>query len=199
MRSIVAATDGSDPGRHAVDLAAELAEKFDADLTLVPCCRAPQDNARRKPYDRSGICHRVAALPALRLARGAWQLGPRRCWHVHRRQAEANEIMLRVLGEGLLDKAKQRAQEKGAERVETVLQENSSAADMILRDRQGKEGRHDRDRQPRARRPFRRTPGQRLAEGRLRRRSRRGDGEIVWGASDFRLGIEPDRNPVHIG
>ncbi len=132
MRRIVAATDGSDPGRHAVDLAAELAEKFDADLTLVHVAEP-----RKITPDES---HMIEAEYATELQRyphfasqeelGSWDRAG--VGMFIRRQAEASEIMLRVLGEGLLDKAKQRAREKGVERVETVLQESSSPADMIL-------------------------------------------------------------------
>lgn len=131
MKTILVAIDGSDHSNRAVDLATDIAVKYDAKLVLVhavdsrPLSDAERRLAETEYADR--IEPRIAAGGVVdSRATGPGGVGP-----IFKQHAETGLIIRTALGEGLLDAASRDAKENGVADVETIL-ENGDAADVIL-------------------------------------------------------------------
>ncbi len=113
MRYIVAATDGSDIADRAIDFAADLATKFTADAVLLHVI-----SASTLASTGTGPAHPAGDLRAdLRV--------PRRV-----ENTSLSEV-LRDTANDILDKAKRRAEARGARRVDTEVRVGEPA-EMIL-------------------------------------------------------------------
>lgn len=113
MRCIVAATDGSDIADRAVDFAADLAEKFGADVVLL---------------------HVIAASTVASTGTGvAYPAGDLRADLRVPRRVETTSLPagLTDAANDVADKAKGRAEARGARRVDTEIR-MGDAAEMIL-------------------------------------------------------------------
>ncbi|MGI9412228.1 MAG: universal stress protein [Hyphomicrobiales bacterium] len=132
MHTIIAATDGSDHGRRAVDMASDLAAKFDANLILMHVAEPRKVTPQESQMVEAEYATELHQYPHLASEEqlGSWDRAG--IGMFIRRQTEASEIMLRVIGQGLLNKAKARAAEKGVAHVEAVLRENATPAEAIL-------------------------------------------------------------------
>lgn len=131
MKTILVAVDGSDHSNRAVELAADIAIKYDAKLVLVHAVdsRPLTDSERRlaeAEYADRIEPRMVASDIVDSRATGPGGVGP-----IFKRYAETGLIIRTALGEGLLDGASRNAKEKGVTSVETIL-ENGEAADVIL-------------------------------------------------------------------
>ncbi len=131
FKSILAATDGSDHGSLAVAFAADLAEKYDAALTLLNVV----DNRDLTPDERHLAEIEYADLLRRRVPGARFEslpgAGLRGVRPVISETAGISASIHETLAEGLLKKAARRAKQKGAKRVETRV-EFGAAAPAIL-------------------------------------------------------------------
>jgi len=131
VKTILVAVDGSDHSNRAVELAADIAVKYDAKLVLVHAIdsRPLTDGERRlaeaEYADRIGTRMADSGIVDSR-ATGPGGVGP-----IFKQYAETGLVIRTALGEGLLDGASQDARERGVTNVETLL-ENGEAADVVL-------------------------------------------------------------------
>ncbi len=131
MKTILVAIDGSDHSNRAVELAADIAVKYDAKLVLVHAIdtRPLSDSERRlaEAEYAERIGKRLTGLEFVdSRAMGPGGVGP-----VLHQMAESDLIVRTALGEGMLDAARADAKAKGAGDVEIVM-ENGEAAQVIL-------------------------------------------------------------------
>lgn len=131
MKTILVAVDGSDHAHRAVELAADIATKYDAKLLLLhvvdnrPLTEAEKRLAQAEFSDviqKRTMTSDVADIRAL---------GSRGVDPVFQHHAETGLILRTALGEGILDGAAREAADKGAGDVEKIL-ENGDPADTIL-------------------------------------------------------------------
>jgi nucleotide-binding universal stress UspA family protein len=131
FKSILAATDGSDHGSLAVELAADLAEKYDAALTLLNVV----DNRDLTPHERHLAKIEYAELLRRRVPGARFEdlpgAGLRGFRPVINETAGVSASIRETLAEGILEQATRRAKLKGANRVETRV-EFGDAAPVIL-------------------------------------------------------------------
>jgi nucleotide-binding universal stress UspA family protein len=131
FKTILAATDGSDHGSLAVELAADLAEKYDATLTLLNVV----DNRDLTPNERHLAEIEYAELLRRRVPGARFEnlpgAGLRGFRPVIIESAGVSASIRQTLGEGVLEQAARRAKLKGAKQVETRA-EFGDAAPVIL-------------------------------------------------------------------
>lgn len=114
IKHILAATDASDSARKAVDLAAEIAAKFDAELTIVHVLvhgRRAQE-MRRMAEAEHLISRARPALNDIRNVPGT--MGE--IFHAERSTQEMDRIAA-AIGEVIVEHAEERARELGAAKV----------------------------------------------------------------------------------
>lgn len=131
MKTILVAIDGSDHSNRALELAADIAVKYDAKLVLVHAVdsRPLSDSERRLAEAEYG--NRIEARMAAGGVVDSRATGPGGIGPIFKQHAETGLIIRTALAEGLLDAASRDATEKGVTDVETILN-NGEAADVIL-------------------------------------------------------------------
>ncbi len=131
MKTILVAVDGSDHSHRAVDLATDIAVKYDAKLVLLHAIdsRPLSDSERR--LAEAEYANRIEPRLMASDAMDVRALGPRGVEPIFNHHAETGLIIRTALGEGLLDTASRDAKANGVKEVETRL-ENGDAAQTIL-------------------------------------------------------------------
>lgn len=131
MKTILVAVDGSDHSNRAVELAADIAVKYDAKLVLLHAIdsRPLSDGERR--LAEAEYANRIEPRAAASGIVDSRATGPGGIGPIFKQYAETGLIIRTALGEGLLDAANRDAKERGVSDVETIL-ENGEAADVIL-------------------------------------------------------------------
>lgn len=129
MKTILVAIDGSDHAQRALDLAADIAGKYDGRLILLHVMDARSaSNAERHmadvefadrlaSYGLSGDDDRVAGVSGIPT--------------FLRTHVDRDAIIKKVIGEGVLHRARTHATELGARNVETVLATGDPARTIV--------------------------------------------------------------------
>ena len=130
MRVILVATDGSEPSQHAVEMAASIAEKFDAQLVIVSSLQfhelTPDEISLAENEFRDQLREYMTLTePEITLA-GDMTVGRQLS-----RQASLSRAIHKLLGERLLKSAETCAKSQGAKRVKSVLVEGEPATAII--------------------------------------------------------------------
>ncbi len=127
MKHILVAVDGSDHARRAVDLAADIAQKYDAGLVLVHVLddRPLSADARHlADVEFAELLPEVS--PEMPDARSGGRLGE----FLEAHDARVASIK-KLLGERILADASQRAHEHGAKSVKTILGRGDPATAIL--------------------------------------------------------------------
>jgi nucleotide-binding universal stress UspA family protein len=120
FKTILAATDGSDHAIKAVDLASDLAGKYDADLVILHVIvpgevpEALRELARVEYRVAAGrpASPEAAAVPASMAGLGASEDRAREAWQVHH-----------IVGRRIVEDAERAAKQKGVRRVRGLIEE----------------------------------------------------------------------------
>jgi len=126
VKHILVAVDGSDHAQRAIDLASDIAQKYDAELVLVHVIddRPLSESARRlaeiefgeKVNPREGMV--VDPVVGARYA----ALG-----QLEEQETHTTTSIKRLLGQRILENAKNQAKEHGARHVATVIEDGDPA------------------------------------------------------------------------
>lgn len=131
MKKILVAVDGSDHSQRAIELAADIAAKYDAKLLFVNVIdkRSLNDAERRLAESEfsAEIRRRIADSDWTDVDPGGRKgIEPTIARHI-----EISNLIRMTIGEGILEAAKREAQVKGVKVVEAILG-NGDPADVIL-------------------------------------------------------------------
>jgi len=132
MERILVALDGSEHAEKALDLASDLAGKYDAELVLLHVLSdRPLSDAERHMAEVEYLDQVVGSgdLSSVLLARGDPRVVAQR---VLERYGPLTRRLREATGTRLLDQSRQRAHERGARKVQTML-EDGDPASAILR------------------------------------------------------------------
>lgn len=131
MKTILVAVDGSDHAQRAVELASDIAAKYDAKLLMLHAIddRPLSDDERR--LAQAEYSNRIERKMMGSDAMDVRSMGPRGVDPIFKHHAETGLIIRTALGEGLLETASRDAESKGVNDVETIL-ENGDPASVIL-------------------------------------------------------------------
>lgn len=130
MKKILVATDGSDHAERAVQLAADIAGKYDSELVLVNVndghtLSEAESHLAEVEYGEE-IRRRVGKR--MEEVRGFGKLGMQ---GVMRQDTDLAPAIREVLGEQILERAKEAAKATGVENVRTVLKEGDPGEKII--------------------------------------------------------------------
>lgn len=131
MKNILVAVDGSDHAKRAVELAADIAVKYDAKLVLVHAIDNRPLSDGEKRLAEAEYSDRIETRMASSGIVDSRATGPGGIGPIFKHYAETGLIIRTALGEGLLDAASRDAKDKGVTDVETIL-ENGEPASVIL-------------------------------------------------------------------
>lgn len=131
MKTILVAVDGSDHSHRAVELAADIAVRYDAKLVLVHAVDARPLSDGERRLAEAEYANRIEPRMAAGGIVDSRATGPGGVGPIFRQHAETGLIIRTALGEGLLEAASRDAKEKGVTDVDTILN-NGEAADVIL-------------------------------------------------------------------
>lgn len=129
MKNILVATDGSQPARKAVDFAADLARRFDAQLTVTHVATPNRISAE----DR----HLIETEYAADLAQRMKGLRPAATSDLEEftpstsLQEQTTAVIHDLLGERLLESVEVTAREQGVSRVSCVLRHGEPAREIL--------------------------------------------------------------------
>ncbi len=127
FKSILVATDGSDPATKALEIGADLAQKYDADLAIVHVITpGPVPEELKHFAEVEHVAEKENDIvPETALAK-APVVTPLK-------EAEFEAKVKWAVGERLLEAAARRARAKGAPRVRTFLAEGEPAEEILSR------------------------------------------------------------------
>ena len=127
FKSILVATDGSDPATKALEIAADLAQKYDADLAIVHVVTpGPVPEQLKHFAEVEHVAEKETEIvPETALAK-APVIGPLK-------EAEFEAKVKWSVGERLLEAADRQARSKGAPRIKTFLAEGDPAEQILAR------------------------------------------------------------------
>lgn len=129
MRHIVAGTDGSRGAERAIEVAAELAAKADADLLIVHVATLnPLSERERELAVHEHATEILGRLPELSADEPA---GPPIFPDLLSREAIVSETVRTVLGEDVLARAETAARASGARKVHTLLAHGDPARTLL--------------------------------------------------------------------
>lgn len=127
VKTILAATDGSDHASKAVGLAADLAEKYGARLVLLHVLL--QEPVPEEMLRWAEVEHLVEEPEPP--AAGPMATGYGRFAALGRGRGVPSGRVLAAVGEAVLEHAKRLAQDKGAGRVETMMEPGDAAGTIL--------------------------------------------------------------------
>lgn len=130
MKHILVAVDGSDHARRALDLASDIAQKYDAGLVLVHVVGSEplSDDVRHLADVEFGalLPKTAPSLPQMRIADRVGGVGE----FLADQDARVAAIK-KLLGERILESAGERARERGVKDVKTVLRQGDPASAIL--------------------------------------------------------------------
>ena len=132
MKKILLAVDGSEHSQRAVELAADIATKYEAKLLILNVIdKSPLNDAERRLAETefSGKMGRlIADIDRINIDPG----GRKGIEPIFARHIEISNLIRTKIGEGILGAAERDAQIKGVKEVE-LIQGNGDPADVILK------------------------------------------------------------------
>ncbi len=131
VKTILVAIDGSDHANRAVELAADIAAKYEAKLLLLHVVDNRPLSDDEKRLAEAEYANRIESRAMASDVMNVRSLGPRGVNPIFEHHAETGLIIRTALGEGMLDAARRDAADKGVSEVETIL-ENGDPAKAIL-------------------------------------------------------------------
>jgi len=123
MKKILVATDGSDHAVRAVELASDLAGKYDAELIILHVTSSRPLSVAERHMAEVEFAEQVGQYVTENLADVATGYGNLlRSQPILRYHSEVDQIIHRVVGERVVESAKTIAHSKGITEVQTILE-----------------------------------------------------------------------------
>ena len=131
MKTILVAIDGSDHSNSAVQLASDIASKYDAKLLLLHVVDSHSLTDEEKRLAQTEFSHLVERNIQSSDINDIWAKGTAGVQPSFSHHNEIGMIIHTALGEGFLEAASRDAQANGAEDLETILKNGDPAKTIV--------------------------------------------------------------------